>query len=568
MWKQVLLFSVLAVSSVNASEAEVSRISTDLSPIVQSTDDRFDTPPNQTGFPIATGGSTSESCPQVVDIDDDGDLEVIIGSGTSLHAYHHDGSMMSGFPVTVAGPAYYTAAVGDIDNDGELEIAIAGQRSNLYVYRADGSLETGWPQYLGDDDGAACSPTMADLDGDGDLELIIGTFKDLNGNNGYIEARMYVFHHDGTLFSGWPVLDVDPYAIHATPAVGDIDNDGDLEIITAGRNSQALLAWHTDGTPVDGFPAQLSGLIESSPTMADIDNDGDLEIFIGTGSERVYGVHHDGSAVTGWPRNMGGGGIQHSSPSIGDIDDDGDLEIVCGSVHNNVYAWHHDGTPVTGWPQSTGTVGAFAQGTPALGDVDGDGDMEITVGTYAGLFIWHHDGSLLPWFPLPTGWSRCSATLTDLDQDGDIEILIGAMNNNLYCWDIPETYDENLIEWGTFRNSLLNTGLYEASGVGISEEPQIFNTDAANLFQNRPNPFNSSSVICYQLQETKNVTLNVYDISGKLVITLVDEVQCSGDHSVIWDGRTSSGVTVSPGIYLYRLETGYSVSTREMILIR
>ena len=70
------------------------------------------------------------------------------------------------------------------------------------------------------------------------------------------------------------------------------------------------------------------------------------------------------------------------------------------------------------------------------------------------------------------------------------------------------------------------------------------------------------------MQETVNVTLRVYDISGKLVTTLVDEVQCSGDHSVIWDGRTSSGVAVSPGIYLYQLETGYTVSTREMILIR
>jgi len=566
--RKLVLFIVFAVSSVYASEVRAGLISRDLSPITHSTDDRFDTPPDQAGFPINTGGTTSESCPQVVDIDGDGDLEVLIGSGTSLHAYHHDGSMVSGFPVTAGGQAYYTAAVADIDNDGEVEIAIAGQRSELYVYRMDGSLETGWPQYLGDDDGAACSPTMADLDGDGDLELIIGTFKDLNGSSGYIEARVYVFHHDGTFFEGWPVLDVDPFAIHGTPAVGDIDNDGDLEIITSGRNSQALFAWHTDGTPVDGWPVQLSGFIEASPTMADIDNDGDLEIFIATSAERVYGVHHDGTAVSGWPQNMGGGSIQHSSPSIGDIDGDGDLEIVCGSAHNNVYAWHHDGTPVTGWPQSTGTTGAFAQGTPALGDVDGDGDMEITAGTYAGLFIWQHDGSLLPWFPLYTGWSRSSPTLTDLDQDGDIEILIGAMNENLYCWDIPEIYDADLIEWGMFRNSLLNTGLYETSGVGIVEEPQIFNTTTADLFQNRPNPFSISSVICYQLQGTENVTLRVYDISGKLVITLVDEIQCSGDHSVIWDGRTSSDVEVSPGVYLYRLETESSASTREMILIR
>ena len=142
------------------------------------------------------------------------------------------------------------------------------------------------------------------------------------------------------------------------------------------------------------------------------------------------------------------------------------------------------------------------------------------------------------------------------------------MDDYLYRWDIPEVYNANLIEWDSFRNGLLNTGCYEPGGVGISEEHLIFNTDTAILFQNRPNPFSRSSAICYQVQETENVTLKVYDVSGKLVATLVDKVQCSGDHSVIWDGRNSSGVAVSPGVYLYRLETGYSVSTREMILIR
>ncbi|MCD4709079.1 MAG: VCBS repeat-containing protein [Candidatus Sabulitectum sp.] len=138
MQKLVLLIIVLAVSSVNASETEISLISTNLTRITQSTDDMFDTPPNQAGFPIATGGSTSESCPQIVDIDDDGDLEILIGSGTSFHVYNHNGSMVSGFPVALGCPAYYTAAVGDIDNDGEMEIAIVTFTDRMVRLRPDG----------------------------------------------------------------------------------------------------------------------------------------------------------------------------------------------------------------------------------------------------------------------------------------------------------------------------------------------------------------------------------------------------------------------------------------------
>lgn len=533
-----------------------------------ATDDMLDTPSPQAGFPLNTGGSCMESSAQVVDVDGDGDMEILIPSGSSLKVYHHDCTMVTGFPVTVGGIATHTPAIADLDGDGNLEIVIAGQRSDLYVYKKDGTLETGWPQNLDDDDGAAGSPALADLDNDGDLEIVIPTFKDLNGSSGYIYARVYVFHHDGTRYDGWPVYDVDSYAVPASPAIADIDNDGSLEIIVTGRNTQTVHAWNDDGTVVPGFPVTISGLIDSSPTVADVDNDGDLEIFTATGSEKVYGLHHDGTFLEGWPQNMGGGSTERSSPSIGDIDGDGDLEIVCGSAHNNVYAWHHDGTTVTGWPQSTGTSGAFSQGSPTLADVDGDGDIEIIASAYTGVFVWDHDGTLHTGYPLYTGTTRSTPIIADLDLDGDVEIFVGSQSGNLYGWDLAGTLDPSNVQWGSFRHDLYNSGYYDWNSVSISDAAEVVFVKTPFELCCSPNPVTGTSIISYVLPESDSIHLNIYDVSGRLVQTLVDgEYLTPGEYSTSWNSRNSSGIKATPGIYFCRLESGSTAGTVGMILL-
>lgn len=531
-------------------------------------DDTFDTPTLQAGFPIYTGGSCMETSAQVVDIDGDGDIELLIATGYSLKAYHHDCSMVAGFPVTVGGYASHTAAVADLTGDGDMEIVITGQRSDLYVYNADGTLETGWPQYLDDDDGASTSPALADLDNDGNLEIVVGTFKDLNGNNGYINARVYVFHHDGTRYDGWPVCDVDSFAVQGSPAIGDIDNDGGLEIIASGRDDHNIYAWNDDGTIVPGFPVALSGLIEASPTLADVDNDGCLEIFIATSPEKVYGLNHDGTFLAGWPQSMGTSAIQHSSPSIGDIDGDGDLEIVCGSARYNVYAWHHDGSTVAGWPQSTGTSGAFAQGTPAIADIDSDGDMEIIASAYTGLFVWDDDGTLHTGYPVYTGTTRSSPVIADLDLDGDIEVIVGSQSGSLYAWDLTGAFDPSHIEWGSFRHDLYNSGYYYLDGVGIGNDTENPVWSTPFNMSCSPNPVRGTSVISYVLSDNAVVHIDLYDISGRIIRTLVNgEYDISGEHSVMWDGRNDSGSPATPGIYFCRLESGSFACTLEIILI-
>jgi flagellar hook assembly protein FlgD len=89
-----------------------------------------------------------------------------------------------------------------------------------------------------------------------------------------------------------------------------------------------------------------------------------------------------------------------------------------------------------------------------------------------------------------------------------------------------------------------------------------------NLYSNYPNPFNSSTIIRYFIEQTNFVQLTIYNNLGKLLRTLVHEEKASGEHSIVWDGEDSEGTNASSGIYLYHLKVGSFVQTRKMILLR
>ena len=88
------------------------------------------------------------------------------------------------------------------------------------------------------------------------------------------------------------------------------------------------------------------------------------------------------------------------------------------------------------------------------------------------------------------------------------------------------------------------------------------------LHQNHPNPFNPSTTISFSLCDRGAVSLVIYDVAGRLVNVLVDDVMDAGTHDVTWDGRGNAGRTVASGVYFYRLRVGEFTDTRKMVLLR
>ena len=89
-----------------------------------------------------------------------------------------------------------------------------------------------------------------------------------------------------------------------------------------------------------------------------------------------------------------------------------------------------------------------------------------------------------------------------------------------------------------------------------------------NLRGNYPNPFNPQTAISYSLAEPGYATLDVYNILGQRIVTLVDEYREAGNHTVIWDGTNEAGEPVASGVYLYRLQSGNYSDSKKMLLLR
>ena len=84
----------------------------------------------------------------------------------------------------------------------------------------------------------------------------------------------------------------------------------------------------------------------------------------------------------------------------------------------------------------------------------------------------------------------------------------------------------------------------------------------------RPNPFNACATVAYTAGKGGMVEITVYDVSGRLVRTLVNQFVPAGVREVVWDGRSDSGVRVASGLYFCRLRTGDVVETKKMVLLR
>ncbi|MFA7028895.1 MAG: T9SS type A sorting domain-containing protein, partial [Candidatus Cloacimonadaceae bacterium] len=91
---------------------------------------------------------------------------------------------------------------------------------------------------------------------------------------------------------------------------------------------------------------------------------------------------------------------------------------------------------------------------------------------------------------------------------------------------------------------------------------------ATELQGNYPNPFNPETTIRYSVKETVPVTIEIYNLKGQLVRTLVNEVKTAGNYSVIWNGRDSHNQPVSSGVYFYKMNAGKYSSTKKMIMMK
>ena len=501
---------------------------------------------NQRGFPLT--GVSIKSSPLLADINNDSYGEIYFGSeDDNMYGYMEDGLPISGFPFETGDKIQSSPAAGDVDGDGNNEIVFGSYDGKLYILSANGNQELAYSQsgfIIG-------APALGDFDGDNDLEIVFTT---QNGSSG----KLYAIHHTGENMDGFP-LDLDEKMVVGA-ALGDLEGDGLLDIVVT-TYADNIYAINSDGSIKSGFPYVASYRFKSPATLVDLDGDNDLEIVAGNDDGNLYILHHDGTIMT--THDVGNdirGGI-----SVADINDDGSNELLFVGYDDKIHIWN----PITeseldGWPYD---MGNNALSCPVTADLDNDGDLEIVTTTKSGtVYIFHHDGSFFNNFPYTVaGNIETTPAIGKLDADDDFEIIFGT-TSGLQVIDIKSESGER-DSWKLHRGNMMRTGLYNVTLTSIQSKDRIV-PDKFFVSQNYPNPFNPSTTIEIQLAETNNLIVSIFDVTGRLINTLVNNELEAGLYSVAWNGKDQNGRILPTGVYIMKVVSGKNNHNQKIAFVK
>ncbi|HMT10774.1 MAG TPA: T9SS type A sorting domain-containing protein [Ignavibacteria bacterium] len=326
------------------------------------------------------------------------------------------------FPKTVSGTSFEGGIACNMDSDGELEI-VYNIGYTVQAWNFDGTPVPGWPQTVASYalEGA---PAFGDIDGDGQDEIVVTNHGLTSG--GFI----YAFEKNGTAVTGFPINH--GYSTR-TPVLANLDNSGGLEIIVNKRIYPLGEVWvyRGNGTVYPGWPKGMGHVPASSAAVGDINNDGFVEIVMESYTG-LYAWNRNGDSLAGFPFLMPNTDVNsYSSPVLADLDGDNQREIIFGTHFSGggyVYVLRNNGTVMSGWPKQTGN---WIYGPPSVGFIDGDNLLDIAVGdqVLSGspadfIYAWNRNGTALAGFPIGPLWAiNNQITLADIDNDNSMELI-------------------------------------------------------------------------------------------------------------------------------------------------
>jgi hypothetical protein len=501
--------------------------------------------------------------PVYVDFDNDGDRDLMLGTDYNIYLFRNDNNVFtnvsdamgitSSRPGFVSIYGYEMSAWTDYDKDGDLDVLINQTSNTSYIfYRNDGNHFTNIAanvgltgmltlNHIGDQGYSTGRLQWVDYDNDGDPDISAGFLLFRNDNGHFTECAQSVGltpKYVDLQFTDW----------------FDYDLDGDLDFMPEGDGVHIEMFKNEGGTFVDATQeVALDAFVQDNQAainVGDLDNDGDEDVFVqiddwlGTDTEALLLNDIDESGQRsfvdiGYFAGLTKLGDRKGSALI-DYDMDGKLDIFISSAEWGGISYHNLGVdPVNNW------VGFDLWGTKSNKDAIGS-----LVTLYAGghKYIRYTKSSSTwkvqqhPYVHFGIGQATSIDSLVIRWPLGNVQVLKGLAINKYH----------KIVEPGSTAVQGRDAGI----------------PSAYNLVQNYPNPFNPETRIDYDLPAGTRVLLEVYNMSGQKVATLVNEFQAMGRHSVQWNGCDDLHHLSPSGTYLYQLSAADAKLTRKMIFVR
>lgn len=330
----------------------------------------------------------------------------------------------------------------DLDQDGDLDVVGTEALNGTIAWweqLRDGAGAISWKEHSVSfllEGGRAAH--VADLDGDGDPDLA-GAAPD----GGFVAWWQNETIHRSALF-GPTEVDIDVAVDSPTAtAVGDIDGDGALDIASVAADSDDLSWWQNPAVGTSWAQTPVGSFGGTDVLLGDIDLDGDLDIVtpVGLSGFEIFWWQNDAADGSTWTQRLLHLGVTTEFHSLADIDGDGALDLVAHNIFQGDVVWLQNPRNIFDW--TLFRAGERSTDALAVGDLDGDGDQDIVGKLKSDPLVWWENtqnyGALWSRQEIdsndPLDLDEPCLSVGDLDQDGDADVVaIDETSGSLYWW--------------------------------------------------------------------------------------------------------------------------------------